>query len=159
MYLREDTRKNKNGSTVTYVRLAHNVRDPEKGHSKAKILYNFGRKENLDVEQLKRLVKSISRFLPPEDALEFQAQAISRGRALKWQACRSHGGIYFIAELWKKLNFEKLLTKHIRNRNYSTPVIQAIFAMVANRCLAPRSKLALTEWVEQAKGLPRVVTH
>jgi transposase len=159
MFLREDTRKNKNGSTVTYVRLAHSVRDPKKGQSQAKILYNFGRKENLDVEQLKRLIKSISRFLPPEDALEVQAQAISRGRSLKWQICRSYGGIYFIAELWKKLNFEKLLTKHIRNRNYSTPIVQAIFAMVANRCLAPRSKLALTEWVEQdvfIPGLPRV---
>jgi transposase len=159
MYLREDTRKNKDGSSVTYIRLAHSVRDPKKGHSQAKILYNFGRKENLDVEQLKRLIKSIARFLPPEDELEVQAQSISRGHSLKWETCRSYGGIYFMAELWKKFNFEKLLTKHIHNRNYSTPIVQAVFAMVANRCLAPRSKLALTEWVEQdvfVPGLPNV---
>ena len=132
MYLREDTRKNKDGSIVTYVRLAHNTRDPKTGRSKASILYNFGRKEHIDIPQLKRLIKSISRFLPPEDALEIQAESQSRGHRLKWQKCRSYGGIYFIAELWKKLNFDSLLSKHIRNRHYSTPIVQAIFAMVAN---------------------------
>jgi len=156
MYLREDTRKNKDGSVVTYVRLAHNTRDPKTGRSQASILYNFGRKEHIDIPQLKRLIKSISRFLPPEDALEIQAESQSRGRRLKWQKCRSYGGIYFIAELWKQLNFDSLLSKHIRNRHYSTPIVQAIFAMVANRCLAPRSKLALTEWVEQDVFIPEL---
>lgn len=154
MYLREDTRKNKDGSIVTYVRLAHNTRDPETGRSKATILYNFGQKEQLDIQQLKRLIKSISRFLPPEDALEFQVESQHRGRALKWQACRSYGGIYVIAELWKQLHFDSLLAKHLNGRHFSTPVLKAMFAMVANRCLAPRSKLALSEWVEHDVFIP-----
>jgi hypothetical protein len=37
------------------------------------VLYNFGRIENIDIDQLKRLVKSISRFLPASDAAETQA--------------------------------------------------------------------------------------
>ena len=97
MYLREDTRTNKDGSVVTYVRLAHNTRDTKTGRSKATILYNFGRKEHIDIAQLKRLIKSISRFLPPEDALAIQAKSQQRGGSLKWQKCRSYGGIYFIA--------------------------------------------------------------
>ena len=72
MYMRTISRKNKDGSKVTYVQLAHNERDGEKGHAKATVLYNFGRIEDLDVEQLKRLIKSISRFLPPEDVLQTQ---------------------------------------------------------------------------------------
>lgn len=149
MYLREDSRKNKDGSVVTYVKLAHNERDPEKGYSKAKILYNFGRKEHLDIEQLKRLIKSISRFLPPEDALEIQVQMKHRGRTFKWDKGRSYGGIYFISALWEKFHFKYLFEKHLVQRQFSTPILQAVFAMVADRCLAPSSKLAITEWVEK----------
>ena len=162
MYLREDTRRNKDGSEVTYVRLAHNERDRKKGHSRAKILYNFGRKEHLDIEQLKRLIKSISRFLPPEDALEVQVQMKHRGRTFKWDKGKSYGGIYFISALWGKLNFKNLLEKHLVQRQFSTPIIQAIFAMVANRCLAPSSKLAITEWVEKdvfIPDLPKIEVH
>jgi len=52
MYIRTISRKNKSGSVVTYVQLAHNERPSAKGNPQAKILYNFGRIENLDLEQL-----------------------------------------------------------------------------------------------------------
>jgi len=67
MYIRKIPRKNKDGSTVTYVQLAHNARDPQKGFAVAKVIYNFGRLEDLDIEQLKRLVRSISRYLTLEE--------------------------------------------------------------------------------------------
>ena len=50
-----------------YVQLAHNYRDPETGASRAKVLFNFGRKGQLDVEGLTRLVGSIARFLEKHD--------------------------------------------------------------------------------------------
>jgi len=53
MYIRTISRKNKDGSKTTYVQLAHNERDSKKGYAKATVLYNFGRIEDLDVEQLK----------------------------------------------------------------------------------------------------------
>ncbi len=157
MYIRTISRKNKDGSKVTYVQLAHNERDREKGHPKAKILYNFGRLENLDVAQIKRLVKSISRFLPPQDALEAQVQLENRGRTFKWKCSRSFGGIYLLSALWQQLNFKKLLENRVAKREFTTPIAQAVFAMVANRCLAPSSKLAITEWLQKdvfVPGLP-----
>jgi transposase len=54
------------------------------------------------------------------------------------------------------------LEKRIKNREFSTPIVQAIFAMVANRCLAPSSKLAIEEWVEQdvfIADLPKIDVH
>jgi nitroimidazol reductase NimA-like FMN-containing flavoprotein (pyridoxamine 5'-phosphate oxidase superfamily) len=57
-----------------YVQLAHNYRDPETGASKAKVLYNFGRKDQLDVEGLKRLAGSIARFLEQYDAACFSVE-------------------------------------------------------------------------------------
>ena len=149
MYIRTISRKNKDGSKVTYVQLAHNERVSPKAQPKAEMLFNFGRIENLDVEQLKRLVKSISRFLPPEDALATQAQLKYRGKILQWSDCRSFGGIYLLSALWQKLNFQKLLEKLLTSREFGTPIAQAIFAMVANRCLAPASKLATSEWVKK----------
>ena len=69
MYIRTIQRKNKDGSVVRYIQLAHNQWDPQAGCSKAKVLFNFGREEEVDREALKRLVKSINRFLGPEETL------------------------------------------------------------------------------------------
>ena len=152
MYIRTISRKNKDGSKATYVQLAHNERSPEKGFAVAQVVYNFGRIETLDLEQLKRLVKSISRFLDPADAIKTQTSL--RGKKFKLQACRSYGGVYLISALWKQLSFQNILEKRIVSKQYKTPITQAIFAMVANRCLAPTSKLAVTEWVERDVFIP-----
>ncbi|MDN5326231.1 MAG: hypothetical protein PWP41_927 [Moorella sp. (in: firmicutes)] len=49
--------------SVRCIQLAHNVRDPKTGYPKAKVLFNFGREEDLTgKEALVRLVKSITRF-------------------------------------------------------------------------------------------------
>lgn len=154
MYIRKISRKNKDGSTVTYVQLAHNKRDPEKGFAVARVIYNFGRIDELDIEQLKRLVKSISRFLSPEDALKTKTALDLGRRNLKFQSCRSFGGIYLLATLWQKLRLEHIIEKDIRQSKHQTPVSRAIFAMVANRCLSPSSKLAISQWVERDVHIP-----
>jgi hypothetical protein len=69
MYLRETRRRNGDGSEVSYLALAHNERDPVTGTSKAKIIHNFGRADSVDREALARLVRSISRFLDPVEAV------------------------------------------------------------------------------------------
>lgn len=158
MYIRKISRKNKDGSTVTYVQLAHNERDPQKGFAMAKVLYNFGRIEELDVEQLKRLVKSIARFLRPEEVLEAKASLKFPKGNLKWKSCRQFGGIYLVASLWAKFHFGQLLSKRIHDKPYQTPIIQAIFAMVANRCLSPSSKLSITDWVKNTVYIPDLPT-
>lgn len=156
MYIRTISRKNKDGSEVTYVQLAHNTWDNKKRRSQTEVLYNFGRLEQLDLEQLRRLVNSISRFLPPGDALEAQAAIKHRGKTLKWKSSRSFGGSYLLAELWRQLNFETILSKLITNRKFTTPICQAIFAMVANRCLAPKSKLGVSEWLQYDVFIPDI---
>ena len=49
MYLRVTKRRNADGSEVRYYQLAENHRDPESGTAVAKVLYNFGRADQLDV--------------------------------------------------------------------------------------------------------------
>ncbi len=47
------------------------------------------------------------------------------------------------------MSIDNCITKLLKNRSLSIPVSSAIFAMVANRALAPCSKLAVEEWAEK----------
>ncbi|MHB8395129.1 MAG: hypothetical protein ACYDC5_11660, partial [Candidatus Dormibacteria bacterium] len=69
MYLRETKRTNSDGRTVSYLQLAHNHRDPKTGVPKAEMIHSFGRADRADREGLARLVRSISRFLEPGEAV------------------------------------------------------------------------------------------
>ncbi len=61
MYLRTTRRKNADGSTVEYHQLAENSWDAKKGCAVAKVIYNFGRAEQIDRVALRRLARSILR--------------------------------------------------------------------------------------------------
>jgi hypothetical protein len=69
VYLRETKRRNRDGSTVSYLQLAHSERHPVTGVPSAKVIHNFGRADTVDREALARLIASISRFLDPQQAI------------------------------------------------------------------------------------------
>lgn len=48
MFVRTSSRRNKDGTLVRYLQLAHNEWDPAAKTSRMKVLYNFGRAEELD---------------------------------------------------------------------------------------------------------------
>src|SRR3989442_998152 len=48
MYLRTTQRRRRDGSPVRYLQLAHNEWDGKSGYSKVRVLYNFGREDELD---------------------------------------------------------------------------------------------------------------
>jgi transposase len=145
MYVRTIKRKNKDGSSVEYVQLAHNVWNKNKGFAQAQVIYSFGRREQLDIEAIKRLVNSLCRFLDPEDEINTK----SSGADLKFIKARPCGGAYLLKELWKRLNIDKRLETVLKDRSFTAPIKQALFAMVANRALAPSSKLAIEQWAAE----------
>ncbi len=149
MYVRTISRKNKDGSKVTYVQLAHNVRDPEKGYPRAEVIYSFGRADKLDVEAIKRLIKSLSRLLSEEDAAKIEAEVSRAGEEIKCLRSMPMGGGYLLRRLWESLRFGEVIDRVIKSRKYRMPVEWAIYAMVANRALAPDSKRAVEEWVRK----------
>ncbi|WP_422880110.1 IS1634 family transposase [Neomoorella glycerini] len=158
MYIRTISRKNKDGSVVRYIQLAHNVWDPKAGYPKAKVLFNFGREEDVDREALVRLVKSITRFLGPEEALRTQAE-LNGSAPLTFVSSRPIGGAWVLNELWNQLGINRVLAGLLAKRKFQAPVERAIFAMVANRALNPASKLKTEDWVSHdvfIPGLPDV---
>lgn len=142
MYVRTIKRKNKDGSEVEYVQLAHNFRHPEKGYTRAEVIYSFGRRDQLDVKALKRLVNSLSRFIDTEDMQTMEAGA----KGFRFISSQSAGGALLLRGLWNRMGIDRCLSTALENREFRAPVADAIFAMVANRALAPSSKLGVEDW-------------
>jgi hypothetical protein len=103
VYLRTSSRRNKDGSTVRYVSIAHNERSPG-GPSVAKVLLPLGREDRLDVEALRRLVGSINRY-PGEDVGSDAGAQIGAepGGGLSITDSRPAGGAWLMDGLWQQL--------------------------------------------------------
>ena len=151
MYLRTIKRRNKDGSEVSYVQLAHNVWDPVKQQSRAEVIHSFGREDQLDREALARLVRSITRFLDPEQALEAQAP-----EGMSFLASRPMGGAWVLDHLWQRLGVASAIVRVAASRRVTPLVERLLFCLVANRALDPMSKLAALEWAQQDTWLPGV---
>src|SRR5690625_2820405 len=152
MYLRTIQRRNKDGSVVRYLQLAHNERHPESGHSVAKVVHSFGREDQLDRDGLARLVASISRFLSPEEALEAGA-----GAELRFQGSRPMGGAWLLDGLWRKLGIDVAIRRvAAAGKRDGAATERLLFALVAQRALAPGSKLAAVQWANYDVALPGI---
>jgi hypothetical protein len=140
MYLRSTQRKNRDGSIVRYVQLAHNRRVD--GVTQAEVLLNLGREDLLDPDGLRRLVRSINRYLgEPDDGSGFEV-----GDGLSIVASRPVGAAWLLEGLWRQLGVDTALAKVLGGRRFTTDVERVLFALVANRAIDPASKLAAAEW-------------
>jgi hypothetical protein len=141
MYVRATSRRNKDGSVVRYLQLAHNVWDPVAKRSKAQVIYNFGREDDANRAALERLVASVSRFLSPDAALGAAA-----GEGLDFLESRSLGGSFALDALWQRLGIDATMRRLLKGRRRDQAAERVLFALVANRALAPSSKLAASRW-------------
>jgi hypothetical protein len=145
VYLRETRRRNKDGSTVSYLQLAHNERHPQTGSPVARIIHNFGRADQVDKEALRRLVASISRFLEPD-----AEPAGVGGAGVEVIEARRYGGAYLLDALFARLGIGAALRSAAAGRRLDPEAVERIlFALIAQRALEPASKLAATRWVAE----------
>ena len=147
MYLRETKRRNADGSVVSYLALAQNERDRDTGVPRAQIVHRFGRADHVDREALQRLVRSISRFLDPADAV---AAGSGEGDGeVSVLDSRTMGACWLADRLWERLGIGETIIAAAGGRRVEAAAVErAIFAMVANRLsVKPLSKLAGWDWV------------
>jgi len=148
MYLRTTRRKNADGSVVEYYQLAENVWDPEKGCAVAKVVYNFGRADELDHAALQRLAKSLLRVVPGEEAMAAEPGVRIRNA---WPC----GTIHAVDAIWRELGIDKVIAGLARRHTTKQPFERALFAMVANRTHEPCSKLYCREqWLGEEVYFP-----
>jgi hypothetical protein len=159
MYLRSTTRANRDGSEVTYYQLAQSVWDAKKGRSDAKIVYNFGRADEVNVEELRRLSESIRRVCDARGRADDRRVVAAGSGALPEDVdllpAKNYGGFFLVEALWKRVELDKILASNLPRRGKQAPHVTAILAMVANRLLAPSSKLACYEaWLRDGVYFP-----
>lgn len=153
MYLRTTQRRNKDGSVVRYVQLAHNRR--VEGVTQAEVLLNLGREDGLDRDGLARLVASINRYLgEPAPAAVPADVATLAGDGLRVTESRPMGTVHLLDALWRQLGVDTALRKVLGPRRFSTDMERVLFALVANRAIDPCSKLAAAEWVTYDVAIP-----
>src|SRR5215218_417853 len=149
MYLRTTQRRRADGSLVRYVQLAHNRRVA--GVTRAEVLVNLGREDQLDLAGLRRLAASIARFVDGDGG---GAPLPGVPGELEVTASRPLGGVWLLDGLWRALGVDRALAGVLGARRFATDVERVLFALVANRALDPGSKLAAAEWASQDVHIP-----
>jgi hypothetical protein len=148
--LRSTPRRNKDGSEVRYLQLAHNVWDPAAKRSRVQVIWNFGREEPGTREALARLVASVSRYLEP-------GRPRAGAEGLEFAESRPLGGTWVLEALWERLGIGPAARGLLEGRRLDPAAERVLFALAANRALAPSSKLAAARWASEdvhVTGLP-----
>lgn len=149
MYLRTTQRRRKDGAAVRYVQLAHNRRVG--GVTRAEVLLNLGREDQLDLEGLRRLAASITRFTDGDGGGVPLPGAPGEFEIV---GSRPLGAVWLLDGLWRTLGVDHALGGVLGPRRFTTDVERVLFALVANRALDPCSKLAAAEWASQDIHIP-----
>ena len=143
MYLRESRQKLANG-TLTHLQLVESVWNPAKRRSEIRIVFNCGRAGDPAVtERLRRLAHSILRRCSAEEIVAGDGS---------WQLINAwpYGDAYVLQALWERLGLDEIVKAQVANRHFGFDMERALFAMVANRALAPSSKLYCYEqWLQE----------
>jgi transposase len=159
MYLRTTRQRRQHGPDAIYYQLAENYYHKAKRRSETRIIYTFGRADQVDPEALRRLAQSIlrvanddridlsARKFPPEVGIEDIAQVYS------------YGVLYIARALWEELGIGALLREKMQEDGCEAPHEIALLAMTANRLAHPASKLACYEhWLADEVYWPEAQT-
>ena len=125
---------------------------PAAKRSKVQVIYNFGREEPSTREALERLIASVARHLEPRKAKAIAAEA------LEFAESRPLGGAHVLDALWQRLGIGPAMRELLKGRRLDPSAERVLFALVANRALAPSSKLAAARWASEdvlIAGLPQ----
>lgn len=154
MYIRTVKRRTRT-SDVSYVQLAHNEWDPAKKRSVPKVVHSFGRADQVDEAGLRRLIASLKRYLGDTDDTTGTSSNVAMPEPVD---SRPAGGALVLDGVWKQLGLDQVITRSgqkARGRKRDLAATERIlFSLVANRALAPSSKLAAAEWMNHDTAIP-----
>jgi hypothetical protein len=150
MFVRTATRRNKDGSAVRYVQLVQNEWDPATKSSRMRVVHSFGREDQLDRAAVERLAGSLGRLLG-------QGQdAAGAAPELAYAGSVAFGGTYLLDQLWQRLGIGQIMTAMLGRTRRDAGTERVLFALVANRALAPSSKLAAAHWAGRKAHIDRL---
>jgi hypothetical protein len=144
MFLRVSKQRLRSGAVIEHFQLAESVWDRQKKRSRTHVLYSFGRVDDpAVVERLRKLAHSILRRCSPEEIVADMPD---------WRLVNAwpYGTVFALEALWRRLGLDEVVGRLSGPLKLRFPVERALFAMVANRAIAPSSKLYCYEqWLRE----------
>jgi transposase len=142
MYLRTTRQRRKHGPDAVYYQLAENYYHKDRRRSETRVIYTFGRADQVDPDALRRLAQSLlrvandaridlpARKFPPEVGIDDIEQVYA------------YGVLYVARALWEELGIGPLLREKMQQDGCAAPHDTALLALTTNRLACPTSKLA-----------------
>jgi hypothetical protein len=120
------------------------------------VIYSFGRAEEVDRAGIERLIASLTRLLGTQPTLDGgPARVRAEGTpGLEYVESRPLGGAWVLDRLWQRLGVEAVMRGLLATTRRDPLTERVLFALVANRALAPSSKLAAAGWVTRDVNIP-----
>ncbi len=137
------------GKVYTYYQLVENFRD-EDGITRQRVLKSLGNKDTFRVEELDALVTSIERVLGKRYARG------AREEDVEVLESRRFGDVFVLRQLWNELGLQQIFDELANQRDFKFDLSKALFTMVANRAIDPRSKLDTIDWANLDVLMPEV---
>jgi transposase len=142
MYLRTTRQRRKHGPDAIYYQLAENYYHKTRRRSETRVIYTFGRADQVDPEALRRLAQSILRVANDEQ-IDLPARSFPPEVGIDdIEQVYTYGVLYAARALWEALGIGPLLRAKMQQTGCEAPHDLALLAMTANRLARPGSKLA-----------------
>ena len=118
------------------------------GGVRQRVLFSFGRIDQLDAAQIQTLVRGFERYTGVAGASSAAAQTASAPPVIECASARSLGDTWVLSQLWTSLGLNAALRRALGARRAAhEPWVRA---MVFHRLCDPGSKLGTLRWLETA---------
>lgn len=142
MFIRELKRKNKDGSTRSYLYIMKSIWKDGKSYQKK--IANLGRLDELTADgTIDSLTEKLAEF---SEKLILLNSAKSQTQI---ENSKEYGAILVFRRIWEELGYDKLLKKYLESTQKQHDASDAVFSMVLNRLIAPSSKRQANAWLKE----------
>jgi hypothetical protein len=128
------SRKTVKGTTYEYLQLCEAYRD-KNGSPRNRILYNFGRIDQLDRKKVDSAINALLKF--SSDPSPTRLSDVEHG------SVKDYGDILALVHLWAWLRLTESITEHLKENKVEFDVAKMVQVMVLNRISDPRPHLIL----------------
>jgi hypothetical protein len=172
VYIRRDTKnsgrqkpRQDKESGKSYLSIAHNVREETEGGSRTKpiVLANLGPEDEISGELASSIAKAFERYAAKrlgskpqaEDVKKLAAQTRVSSPVVRILASKELGMRMLLSVPWRALGIGDALSDfEKRHPRIEFPLERIVFALVLNRLVDPKSKLACNHWIASRGFMP-----
>lgn len=107
---------------MEYLQLCQNYYDKQTKRSKTEVVYNFGRKDQVDVTTIQQLVANLANYIAKETGgIVPQLFATGPGPVATFMGSVNLGGTWLLDRLWHRIGIANALKSVLADRKYDIP--------------------------------------